>query len=88
MKVYLDIEPFDNDFSKNIITTFAESAKFKTMWYLRHLEQRIVLENGQIIIQIFHQQKPTIKINGFSDELKNDIENVISEIEYKIDLLI
>lgn len=87
MKIYLDIEPFENELMRHTITLFAKCVKFKTMWYLRDYEKEINNENGQIIISIFHRREPFFKLNGFSDILHKKLQNIISGIDYKIDLL-
>ncbi|HZI69147.1 MAG TPA: hypothetical protein VFD44_05535, partial [Hanamia sp.] len=83
----LDIESFDDQFARHTITLFAEIVKFKSMWYLRKYEEQINGENGQIIISVFHRKQPIFKLNGFSDELDNKIHQIISGVDYKIDLL-
>lgn len=72
---------------KHTVTLFAECVKYKTMWHLRNYEQQINDENGQIIISVFHRSEPVFKVNGFSDMLHNKIRSIISEVDYRIDLL-
>ena len=55
-----------------------ENAKLRCMWGLRHLEDEINSEKGQLIIT----ENSTLKIKNFSDSLAQKIRNV-AERGYK-----
>ena len=81
MKVFFEFEQTENEIANKMLELINRSNKYKLMWALRHLESEINEEGGQLIITSA-RGRSGIQMNGFTEELKDQIKAVIDQFQF------
>ena len=86
MKILLSFNKEDEltPFQSASIDLLGEMVKYKTMWLLRSFETDINDEGGQIIALISNSIAPSFTLNGFSENLENQIRSILDNSNFMV----
>jgi len=82
MKIYYEVPDRDNEDLTMLQNLLHKCFKFQVMWCLRSLENRINAENGSIFID--QVPETNIRFEGFSNQLEDEMRQLIAEMKYEI----